>query len=168
MEKEIPPVDRSKRVLTDGSPVPEDGSHTQLKSNGQQVGYVVLTEEERKKGFVRPVRQNYIHRGIRPKYPTRELTSDEKQQYAEYGYVLKEEYPNSSPEKIKNPSAIGRYWTKEQLNSGCGVVTYMRLALAETYARDPKFYTGTFCVGCGKHLPLEEFVWDGTDEIVGS
>jgi len=50
----------------------------------------------------------------------------------------------------------------------CGTVTQMGPAIAETYARDPKFYSGTFCVGCGKHFPLSEFVWDGTDEIVGS
>lgn len=50
----------------------------------------------------------------------------------------------------------------------CGTVTTMAPSIAETYARDPYFYSGTFCVGCGAHFPLEEFVWDGTDEQVGS
>jgi len=40
--------------------------------------------------------------------------------------------------------------------------------LAETYARDNKFYGATYCTGCEKHLPVEEFLWDGTDEKVGS
>jgi hypothetical protein len=50
----------------------------------------------------------------------------------------------------------------------CGAKTTMSLALAETYARDPKFYSGTYCVGCGTHFPVEEFTWAGTDEVVGS
>lgn len=50
----------------------------------------------------------------------------------------------------------------------CGAVTTMALALAETYARNPRFYTGTFCATCGNHFPLDQFVWDGTNEQVGS
>ena len=53
----------------------------------------------------------------------------------------------------------------------CGVVTTMSQTLAETYARDPSFYSGTFCCGCGDHFPVGpngQFVWDGTDEKVGS
>jgi hypothetical protein len=50
----------------------------------------------------------------------------------------------------------------------CGVSTTMGLSLAETYARDPKFYSGTYCAGCGAHFPVSEFTWYGTDEVVGS
>ncbi len=50
----------------------------------------------------------------------------------------------------------------------CGTVTTMGQALAETFARDPGFYSGTMCCQCRTHFPLEEFVWDGTNEIVGS
>jgi hypothetical protein len=92
------------------------GEHTKLRPDGQQVDYLVLTAEERAKGFVRPVRRSYIH--------------------------LK-----------------------------CGSVTTMGTALAETYARNPKFYNGTFCCACGTHFPVGEdgeFVWDGTDEKVGT
>ena len=105
------PVDRSARVLTDGSPVTED--HRELLPNGQQKGYVVLSAEERAKGFVRPVRRSYKHKT-------------------------------------------------------CECVTTMGLALAETYARDPGFYSGTFCATCGVHRPLDEFTWAGTNEQVGS
>lgn len=50
----------------------------------------------------------------------------------------------------------------------CGAVTKMGLALAETYARDPKFYSGTFCVGCGAHFPVDEFTWDADGSVVGT
>jgi hypothetical protein len=53
------PVDLSARTLTDGSPVTPD--HRELKENGQQKDYVVLSAEERAKGFVRPVRRTYQH-----------------------------------------------------------------------------------------------------------
>lgn len=100
-----------RTTLTDGTQVyPE---HRNLKSNGQQQDYVVLAEEERAKGFVRPVRRTYVH-------------------------------------------------TK------CGVATTMGQSLAETYARDPYFYSGTFCCGCGKHFPVGpdgEFVWDDGSKV---
>ena len=50
----------------------------------------------------------------------------------------------------------------------CGSVTTMGTALAETYARDPQFYSGTFCCNCATHFPLDQFVWEGTDEILGT
>lgn len=104
---------KPKTQLVSGNKVPEDGSHTELKNNGQQKDYVVLSPEERKKGFVRPYRDTYLHKP-------------------------------------------------------CGTTTTMRSAIAETYARDPYFYGGTFCCNCGKHFPLEQFVWEGTDIQVGT
>lgn len=50
----------------------------------------------------------------------------------------------------------------------CNGVTRMGLRLAETYARDPKFYGGTFCCHCAAHFLVGEFVWDGTNEKVGT
>lgn len=105
----------TKTTLTDGSPVTPNHREIDPRT-GQQKAYVVLSEDERAKGFIRPVRQSYVH-------------------------------------------------------DKCGVVTRMGLALAETYARDPNFYSGTFCCGCGAHFPVGEdgeFVWDGTDERVGT
>jgi hypothetical protein len=93
------------RQLTTGAPVPEDGSHRELRADGQQKAYVVMTPEERAKGFVKPVRRSYIH------------------------------------EK-------------------CGTLTSMGHALSETYARDPYFYSGTFCVGCSAHFDLDQFHWN--------
>lgn len=102
----------SNRTLTDGTPVTPD--HREINPDtGMQKAYVVLSDEERAKGYVRPVRDSYVH--------------------------LK-----------------------------CGVLTRMNRAIAETYARDPSFYSGTFCVGCRAHFPLAEFHWDGTNQVVGS
>lgn len=111
-------MNRPTTTLTDGSAVTDD--HREILTAGpragQQKAYVVLSEEERAKGFVRPVRRSYRH-------------------------------------------------------EACGVVTTMGQALAETYARQPSFYSGTFCCGCGTHFPVGkdgEFVWDGTTEKVGT
>jgi len=104
-----------KTTLTDGSPVTPEHREIDPKT-GMQKGYVVLSDEERAKGFQEPVRQSYRH-----------LT--------------------------------------------CGGVTTMSRPLAETYARDPFFYSGTFCAICGTHFPVGEhgqFVWDGTDQKVGT
>lgn len=101
-----------KVTLTDGSPVTPD--HRDIDpGTGQQKGYVVLSTEERAKGYVRPYRDAYVHQT-------------------------------------------------------CGALTRMHRSIAETYARDPTFYTGTFCVNCCAHFPLSQFYWDGTSEVVGS
>lgn len=75
--------------------------------DGMQEKYLVLSDDERAKGFVRPVRLSYVH------------------------------------EK-------------------CGAVTTMGQAIAETYARNPSFYGGTYCARCQDHFPVGangEFVW---------
>ena len=50
--RDVPPVDRTKRTLTDGSP--ETSDHRELRPDGMQKGYIVLSAEERARGFVRP------------------------------------------------------------------------------------------------------------------
>lgn len=90
-----------------------------IMANGQQEKYLVLSDEERAKGFVRPVRNSYKH--------------------------------------VK-----------------CGNVTTMGNALSETYARNPKFYSGTFCSYCGTHFNLSDadgesaFLWTADYSPVGS
>lgn len=152
----------AQTALTDGSPVTPD--HRELRADGQQRGYVVLSEDERAKGFVRPVRRSYVHVGARPQHPVRDLTPDEQARYAEFGYAKYEQYPPGA-------GIAGKFWTARQLASGCGTTTTMGQALAETYARQPDFYSGTFCCACGAHFPVGqhgEFVWEGTrDERVG-
>lgn len=92
--------------LTDGSPVPPDRSHTEIDpKTGMQKGYIVLSPEERAKGFVKPVRTSYIH-------------------------------------------------------EVCGTRTTMGRGLSETYARDPHFYSGTFCCHCRAHFDLDQFHWE--------
>jgi hypothetical protein len=98
-------------TLVDGSPVMDD--HREIQASGMQKGYVVLSKEERAKGFVRPVRECYVH-------------------------------------------------------DACGKATTMALPLAETLARNPKFYGGAFCATCRTHFPIAEFQWHHTSERVGS
>src|SRR6185437_15684971 len=141
---------------------PTDPRLRMVRPGGQNEVYLVLSDEERARGFVRPVRRSYQHVGQRPKYPLRDLTPEETKRYAQFHYVKYEEYP-----KRGASGAIGRFWTQEQLDV-CGATTTMGQELAETYARDPRFYGSTFCCRCGKHLPVNEFVWLGTDESVGS
>jgi hypothetical protein len=96
---------------------PNDPCLNEIEADtNMQVCYLVLSDEEREKGFVRPVRTRYVH-------------------------------------------------------SACGAVTTMGLAIAETYARDPYFYGGTYCARCRDHFPVGpsprgQFVWaeprDGT------
>ena len=38
----------------------------------------------------------------------------------------------------------------------CGKITTMSRDIAETYARDPGFYNGTFCTTCRAHFPVGE------------
>jgi len=54
------------------------------------------------------------------------------------------------------------------IHTKCGFSTTMSKSIAETYARNPKFYGSTFCVGCSDHFPVGEFTWVGSDEVVGS
>lgn len=131
---------------------------------GMHKSYYVLDDEEREKGFVRPLRLSYRHVGVRPKGPTRPLTEEEQELYAGTGYVAFEPYEN-------NETSTGRFWTAEQLDSGCGHTTTMSRTIAETYARNPKFYGKTMCVHCRDHFLVGEhgeFVWEGTQERVGT
>jgi hypothetical protein len=133
----------------------------------QNAAYLVLSDEERAKGFVRPVRQTYKHVGLKPPGTLRDLTDEEKERHKQWGYVKFEPNPNY-PEKS---SVIGTYWTQERLDKagkGCQTTTTMSRSIAETYARDPHFYGSTYCCTCQRHIAVAEFVWDGTDERVGS
>lgn len=163
--KNVPPVDRSNAESTKGesrighehehSPVPDPS----VKTNGQHPEYWVLSEEERAKGFLRPVRCSYIHTGVIPEHPTRLLTKEEKELSVGRDYVCFMPNPGSSK--------VGRFFTAAKIN-GCNTKTTMTRAIAETYARDPSFYGSTFCCKCNAHFPVEEFVWDGTKEVLGS
>ena len=60
---------------------------------------------------------------------------------------------------------------RSYVHTKCGTLTTMGQSLAETYARDPHFYSGTFCCGCGSHFPVGadgEFVWADSTEKVGT
>lgn len=86
----------------------DDPGLKKVDEKGMQESYLVLSEEERNKGFVRPLRMSYVH-------------------------------------------------------LDCGTVTSMALAIAQTYAKNPAFYGGTYCAGCCAHFPVGpdgQFVWE--------
>jgi hypothetical protein len=149
---------------------PEDlrlGRGADREPGPQNTAYLVLSDGERAKGFVRPVRLSYRHAGIPgPRWPLRDLTGEEQERYAGSGYARYEEYP---PDDL---SALGRFWTQAQLDGigkGCRAVTTMNRAIAETYSRTPGFYGATYCCSCRLHLPVGpqgEFTWiepDGSE-----
>jgi hypothetical protein len=141
-----------------------------IEPSGQQTCYLVLSEEERAKGFVRPVRKTYVHTGrkvcgkIQPPDGGR-LGGELRVCCLEPGHTG-ECWEVS--QKLPQPQAARA--EHEHLIGGCGTTTTMGRALAETYARDPKFYGGTFCCNCGSHFPVGErgeFEW-GDGSAVGS
>ena len=93
-----------------------DKNHPELKhgidteETDQSDVYLVLSDEEKSKGFIRPVRTEYVH-------------------------------------------------------DTCGTSTKMGISIAETYARNPKFYGSTYCVHCKKHLSVSEFKWNDGSEV---
>lgn len=119
-------------TLTDDPNDPRLGHGSDTEPGPQNETYLVLSAEERAKGFVRPVRQKYVH-----------------------WFMLD---GGDVPLVVTSTEGMG----------GCGALTTMGIELAETYARDPKFYGATYCVGCSMHRPVAEFYWDGTTEKVGS
>lgn len=53
------------------------------------------------------------------------------------------------------------------IHETCGSKTTMTGDLPESVARDPEWYTRTFCAGCGEHVPVEDVEWeDGEDWVV--
>ena len=102
-----------EKTLLNGQSPDEMPDYREKGADGMQKSYLILSDKERAKGWIRPFRDVYLHRV-------------------------------------------------------CHTETKMGRELSETYARDPKFYTGTFCVKCRAHFPLEQFVWAGTNEQVGS
>lgn len=154
------------------------------KETGQNDCYLVLSEEERNKGFIRPYRDSYVHRGKKVKKiekngdicsleeGLKDMSEDAKTYYSKRnGYAAYLKYPES-----ESP-LVGRFLKQDEYDAinndkdyvgGCGTLTKMGAALSETYARDPKFYDATFCCGCNTHLPVNEFVWDSDGEILGS
>lgn len=151
------------------------------KEEGQNACYLVLSEEERAKGFIRPVRTSYIHvgkAGYKPCGKNVKILPSGDEYASKYYATMCSSMSDTDCLHEDGKCISAAYMTKEEYDKamngtyretkGCGAVTSMGIALAETYARDPKFYGATFCVGCNKHLPVSEFLWDKTNEVVGS
>jgi hypothetical protein len=60
---------------------------------------------------------------------------------------------------------------RSYVHEKCASITTMDSAIAETYARNPRYYGATYCARCQSHFPvgaLGEFTWAGTDVKVGT
>jgi hypothetical protein len=153
---------------------PELGRGVDIEPVSQHAKYLILSEEERAKGFIRPVREAYIHVGQGYKdSELRDVSDGNKndpnlKKYAKVLYHVKN--------KDTGEFIGGRFITQKEVDQfiktgrigGCGSETKMGLALCETYARDPSFYGSTYCCHCQKHLPVGEFIWKEDNETVGS
>lgn len=120
------------------------------------------------KGYVRPLRDTYMHVGSpNPANPLLDLTEEQQAEFP--GYVKWEAYPES------DSPISGKFWTQEEIDkigNGCELVTLLNDAIAETFAQRPAYYSETYCAGCHVALPVNEFVWvvDGvqTTDRVGN
>jgi len=163
--------DNPKTTLTDGSPVTDD--HREIDpATGMQKGYVVLSDEERAKGFVRPLRQTYRHVGKRVCGQRREIEAVEMLP-GKIAHVCCKPLEHDGPCTVFQQVSASELARIERYGclDGCGGTTTMHQALAETYARKPDFYSGTYCAHCRDHFPVGaegEFVWYGTEEKVGT
>lgn len=159
--------DEAKTTLVDGSPVTSD--HREIQSNGQQKAYVVLSEEERSKGFVRPLRRRYIHVG-KPICAKIRKSRVQRLGGARFICTLQDKHDEECGEwkSVSQPEGEEAKRTHTLVPVSCGELTMIKGSIAETYARDPKFYNETFCVSCRAYFLVEEFVWNDTNERVGS
>ncbi len=155
-------------MLTTDPKDPDLGRGADKEKTGQNKKYLVLSDEELAKGFVRPVRTKYVHVG----HPGVKVCGKIREEYEpdENGNVASvcctvHDDPNEKcwgfslvkPAELAEIKKNG-YWRGG--GKGCGVQTVMAEKIAETYARNPSFYGATYCMGCQKHLPVKEFMWD--------
>lgn len=119
----------------------------------QAEAYLIISDEERSKGFVRPVRRSYVHRGI-PDCVCRDSRYHHERSVAEDGQPR---WGTCYKCECTGFEVDDATW------SGCQHTTTMGQELAETWARDTRFYGATYCATCQKHLAIEEFTWqDGS------
>jgi hypothetical protein len=100
-----------RQICTTSGEAPSKVRAAQTEETGQHKSYIVLCDEERGKGFVRPYRHAYKHVGRLER-----IISDGRER---------------SDQTHEYEHRVG----------GCGTVTTMCRSLSETYARDPNFYS---------------------------
>lgn len=104
-------------------------------------------------------------------HKSKTFLTDGEREYAGYTKIdtntgMQKDYLVLTPEEHAN--GFVRPYRAEYIHTKCGELTRMHKGIAETYARDPCFYTSTYCTHCRDHFPLHEFVWENSAELVGS
>jgi hypothetical protein len=162
-----------RQICTTSGDAPSKVRAEQTEATGQHKSYIVLCEDERKKGFVRPYRDAYKHVGRRVCGKPRQLLTSSGIDPTPLPVVCTDEPDHAGDCTVWAPvdsdAAMAKARDRHVLG-GCGSVTTMGRALSETYARDFTFYSGTFCVHCNAHFPVGEhgeFVWIERDGSIG-
>lgn len=157
-----------KICTTSGRPVDVVRSE-QTEPTGQHKDYIVLCEEERAKGFVRPFRDSYRHVG---QSVCGEIVNNAHLKLGGPRDICGQSFGHEGECGSPFYAGMSQPEHAQILNThrkgGCGATTTMGKALSETYARDPKFYGATFCTRCNAHLPVGEFIWTLDGQEVGS
>lgn len=75
----------------------------------------------------------------------------------DYGKTLSdgqyEKYPTATVGEFVAPVR------NSYVHDTCGGITSCSDGIAETYAKNPKYYTRTYCSRCQGHYPVSEFKW---------
>lgn len=121
-----------------------------------------------------PPETRFCSQECRDIFEPRKTLTDGSQIYPEHKNLKPNGQQNDYVVLAESERALGfvRPVRRSYIHQKCGSLTTMSQAIAETYARDPYFYSGTFCCACGKHFPVGEdgeFFWaDDPNQKVGT
>lgn len=167
-------VREKKKVTASGKP-PKTAKSISAPTDeklpdGQLKDHWILSDEERAKGFVRPVRTSYIHIGkeicakVLPNVSGAEVLLGGLREVC----VMEPGHKGECIQFRKMTQYEHAVAEESHILGGCGRITTMGQKIAETYAAEPEFYGSTFCANCHGYFPVGkfgEFKW--VDEKTG-
>jgi len=147
---------------------PRLGHGSDKEPRPQNPVYLVLSDEERARGFVRPYRDAYVHKGRRVCGRFHKIESPLSAGQVAHVCSMEPGHEGDCTvySAVTQPE-LDRLQKTGHLR-GCDALTTMARPLSETYACNPKFYGSTYCATCRMHRPVNEFVWDADGKQVGS
>lgn len=81
-----------------------------------------------------------------------------------------EKRPDGQYERYPTDRAEGQFVAPLRhtyIHQTCGTRTKVGSLIAETYAKNPNYYTHTFCVHCKDHYSIEQFNWVEDGVLLG-